>query len=120
MMCRRTARSTAAPSTLDAVFQLAVPSPMIASPAATATGLASTDVPKPASTSPSPTMMLPIRMVRLEPSRRTIRPEADTDRKDPAVMQSRSSPIVPGVRSRPSRMAGSRDTQVENAIPLAP
>ena len=120
MMCRRTARSTAAPSTLDAVFQLAVPSPMIASPAATATGLASTDVPKPASTSPTPTMMLPIRMVRLEPSRRTISPEADTETNEPAVMHSRSSPMVPGVRSRPSRMAGSRDTQVENASPLAP
>ena len=34
-------------------------------------------------------------------------------------MQSRSSPTVPGVRSRPSRMAGSRDTHVENAMPLA-
>jgi len=39
MMCRRTARSTAAPSTLEAVFQLAVPRPITASPAATASGL---------------------------------------------------------------------------------
>jgi len=105
---------------LDAVFQLAVPSPMIAIPVATATGLASTEVPNPARTSPKPTMMLPIRMVRLEPSRRTISPDADTETKEPAVRQSRSRPMVPGVRSRPSRIAGSRDTQVENAIPLAP
>ena len=60
-------------------------------------------------------MMLPIRMVRLEPKRSTIRPEAETEMKEPAVMHSSSSPTVPGVRSRPSRMAGSRDTQLANA-----
>ena len=65
-------------------------------------------------------MMLPVRMVRVDPSRSTIRPEADTETKDPSVRQSRSSPTVPGLRSSPSRMAGSRDTHVENAMPLAP
>jgi hypothetical protein len=62
--------------------------------------------------------MLPIRMVRLEPKRNTIRPDADTERKDPAVMHNSSRPMVPGVRSRPSRMAGSRETQLANATPL--
>ena len=66
-----------------------------------------------------PTMMLPVRMVRLEPSRSTISPEADTERKDPAVMHSSSSPMVPGVRFSPSRMAGSRETQEAKAMPLA-
>ena len=38
--------------------------------------------------------------------------------KDPRVMHSSSSPMFPGVRSSPSRMAGSRDTQVAKAMPL--
>ena len=69
---------------------------------------------------PQPTMMLPVRMVRLEPSRSTISPDADTETNEPRVMHSRSRPMLPGVRSRPSRMAGSRDTQDAKARPLAP
>lgn len=118
MMCRRTARSTAAPSTFEAVFQLAVPSPITASPAATASGLTRTEVPRPARTSPAPTMMLPIRMVCFEPNLSTISPDAETEMKDPSVMHSSRSPMFPGVRSSPSRMAGNRDTQVANAMPL--
>ena len=120
MMCRPTARSTAAPSTLEAVFQLAVPRPMTARPTATATGVARTDVPNPAIARPQPTMMLPVRMVRFDPNLSTIRPDADTEMKDPSVMHSRSMPMLPGVRSSPSRMAGRRDTQDANARPLAP
>lgn len=119
-MCRPTARSTAAPSTLEAVFQLAVPSPMTARPTATATGVARTDVPNPAMARPQPTMMAPARMVRLEPSRRTINPEAETETKDPRVMHSSSNPTLPGVSSSPSRIAGRRDTHEAKASPLAP
>ncbi|MCC2661782.1 MAG: hypothetical protein K0R37_2556 [Arthrobacter sp.] len=118
-MWRPTARSTAAPSTFEAVFQLAVPSPMTASPAATASGLASTEVPKPVAARPMPTMMLPVRMVRLDPSRSTISPDAETERNEPAVMHSSNRPTVPGVSWSPSRMAGRRETQELKARPLA-
>jgi len=65
-------------------------------------------------------MMLPVRMVLLEPSRSTISPEAETEAKDPSVMHSRMTPTLPGVRPSASLMAGSRDTQEAKARPLAP
>ncbi|GAP57386.1 hypothetical protein AHiyo1_02300 [Arthrobacter sp. Hiyo1] len=120
MMCRSRARSSDAPSTFDAVFQLAVPRPITMSPSATATGLASTDVPKPATARPRPTMAPPIRVVNRDPSRITITPDADTERNDATVMHISRRPTVPGVRFRPSRIAGKRDTHDEKARPLAP
>lgn len=64
-------------------------------------------------------MMLPVRMVRLEPSRSTMSPDMETEANEPSVMQSRMMPTLPGVRSSASRMAGNRETQEAKARPLA-
>jgi len=65
-------------------------------------------------------MMLPVRMVRLEPKRSTMSPDAETEAKEPSVRHSRMTPTLPGVRSSASRMAGRRETQEAKARPLAP
>lgn len=73
----------------------------------------------PTMTRPVPTMQLPILVVSLGPSRSTMSPEAEIEIKDATVMHISNRPMPPGVRSRPSRIAGSRDTQVAKATPLA-
>ena len=57
------------------------------------------------------------RVVILEPSRSTTRPDAATETKEPRDMHRSMSPISPGVSPRSSRMAGMRETQVAKTNP---
>ena len=119
MMPLPSARSMAAPWTLEATFQLAVPMPWSASASPVSATEPKTAEPMPAAAMASDASVAPSTMVRLDPSLITMKPEAETDRKEPAVMHSSSRPTSPWLSPSASRTEGSLATSVEMTSPEA-